>query len=818
MHDYKSGDLTACLKDSRVVFVGDSATRQIFWAFAKKLGFQDGGGDRHRDISLSARGVAIDFFWDPYVNSSSLQSEVTLASLSNEGSRTNNTTAILMIGGGLWHARYLDDLYLSKFEDSFHDIAEIIGIQDENDLNPNGSLSEDRVISRNSLAVIAPVQIPMYAALRPSRASSMTPDRIDTLNGHLMQLSWGRQIPVVRSFALMTAWHGGAYDPDGLHVIPEIAASRANVLLNIRCNTALRNAQSKTYPMDKTCCTRYQSINWTQAIILNTSMGLLPLFILITFKDTKRLAFLPSRKITHAITTLALAMCYCFYADRTHLFTKAQKQYDDKDFLVLLSLILLVGILSIHRSAASPHNKSHSPKYEGRDQPFLSRHQTDEWKGWMQLIILVYHYTGASKVLWIYQIIRLLVASYLFMSGFGHTVFFYKRADYSLHRCAAVLIRLNMLSCILPYVMKTDYAFYYFAPLISFWYLVTYATMALGRSKNHNLTFLVTKIGVSAIIVTVMIRLQNVFDIIFYLLAKSCNVHWDVKEWRFRLQLDSYVVYSGMLCGIFFVRATDILCQERREKTKHEAIIRHYLNQARLVLGIFAVLGLPLYFAAASRALSKQAYNSWLPYVSTFPILSFIVLRNLTKQMRNFHSSIFVWVGRHSLETFTLQFHIWLAADTKGLLALGVVEKATRHTYDGRKFDTAVLTIIFLWVCWHVADATQTLTSWMIDPRAGREDIDVEREADHEGRNLLRNKNDEAVLEIFDVSSAAKGVGTRALNSASKFKKLIAGDLKIRLAIIVGTLWILNVVSVSSTILFFCRRVPLTYHQTYPKR
>ena len=412
----------------------------------------------------------------------------------------------------------------------------------------------------------------------------------------------------------------------------------------------------------------------------------------------------------------------------------------------------------------------------------------------MQFIILIYHYTGASRVLWVYQTVRLLVASYIFMTGFGHTVFFYKRSDYSLRRSAAVLIRLNMLSCLLPYVMNTDYLFYYFAPLVSFWYLVIYLTMAVRHLRNRSQVFLMTKIIISAVLTTALIRIPGILETLFQVLEKCFNIHWNVTEWRFRLQLDSCIVYTGMLCGMCFVSVVDAPNVESAPDCASDHLVRRFSWLFRFGWLAVAAATPPVFYLFARRAPDKYAYNAWVPYISTAPILAYVIIRNISRHMRSFHSSIFTWMGRHSLETFTLQFHIWLAADTQGLLALGIFEDVAGGGRAGKRLDWVVLTIIFLWVCWHVAAATHTLTGWIIDPSEGMQNVELDDDVTDVDEGLPRMKSKEDVRGIFKIGRVADGVGAGAMRLGSRMRRYVAGNLRVRIGIIVGVLWLLNMV------------------------
>ena len=463
----------------------------------------------------------------------------------------------------------------------------------------------------------------------------------------------------------------------------------------------------------------------------------------------------------------------------------------------LCTAILVLGALSIRRSAppapAPLHKESECTVQKVQDQPFLSRHQTDEWKGWMQFLILIYHYTGASKILWIYEIVRLLVASYVFMTGFGHTVFFYQKSDYSFRRSATVLIRTNMLSCLLPYMMKTDYLFYYFAPLISFWYLVIYLTMAVCHSKNRSRRFLVTKFFISAVLTTALIRVPGIFEIIFRVLEKLFNIHWNVAEWRFRLQLDSYIVYAGMLCGTMFAGSMDTPHVETSGGYGLDRFNHKISAKLRFVALAAAAIIPPVFYLFARRAADKYAYNAWLPYTSTAPVLAYVVFRNISRQTRSFHSLLFAWMGQHSLETFTLQFHIWLGADTKGLLGLGVFDRIVGER-SGRRIDFAILTIIFLWVCWHVAAATQTLTSWIVGPSENVQSVKLDHRFPDAEEGFPISKSNGSVRGRFHICHLVDGFGAGIMRLWNGMSWQDAGGLRVRISIVLGAMWLLNMV------------------------
>lgn len=174
-----------------------------------------------------------------------------------------------------------------------------------------------------------------------------------------------------------------------------------------------------------------------------------------------------NRMLLRAASELGLLLAYFYICDRTDIFGTATKSYNRDLFFFLLLLLIIVSAITTF--------KIHLDKSPFSVKPllFLNRHQTEEWKGWMQVIFLMYHYFNAREI---YNVGRVCVAAYVWMTGFGNFSYYYARKDFSLSRFAQMMWRLNFLVFMCCIVLDNSYMLYYICPLHTFslsWYMVS---------------------------------------------------------------------------------------------------------------------------------------------------------------------------------------------------------------------------------------------------------------------------------------------------------------------------------------------------------
>ncbi len=290
LHEYNAEDISICLKSRKIIFAGDSTVRQIFWATAAKLDARGADeairdAEKHKDLTFGRAEVTLEFIWDPFLNTSVLHQHLAAYRKAQDlqargGHNSSQSVAILLIGGGLWHAQHFEEDSLKLFQDSLHTISWLINHGEHGASSQQISApfsvepsSEDRVI-------FAPVQVPWYDSLSPPRAATLTSASINPLNEYLQELSAKQGALVAWSHFLMTLQRKSAYEQSGVHVVDTVACRKADVLLNMRCNAKLTPITQ--YPMNKTCCSDYVQTNWVQRAFLFASLWTLPLMVWVT--------------------------------------------------------------------------------------------------------------------------------------------------------------------------------------------------------------------------------------------------------------------------------------------------------------------------------------------------------------------------------------------------------------------------------------------------------------------------------------------------------------------------------------------------------
>ncbi|KAJ1529582.1 hypothetical protein ONE63_006352 [Megalurothrips usitatus] len=396
-----------------------------------------------------------------------------------------------------------------------------------------------------------------------------------------------------------------------------------------------------------------------------------------------------------ALSKLGLIMGFFYLCDRTSFFMKENKYYSPLSFWLPLAYMVVLGLFFTEDS-----------KYT----KVLHREQTDEWKGWMQLTLMIYRMTDAQVNLPVYMHMHVLISAYLFLSGYGHFCYFWQRGEAGLVRFCQILFRINFLSIVLCLAMDRPYQFYYFTPLISWWVFSIFLLLALpprvsAMSSDGNplqFLYLVMKFVGFISMITILYMSEVFFEKVFVTRpwkALFVTTDDDIHEWWFRWKLDRYSVSFGMMyaVGLFLAQRHQLL-----DDRNHSNLMSPRLS---LLAVLAAFCGLGGYLGFSILCHNREECNEVHPYIVFIPIVSYIALRNISGVLRTRYSTFFAWFGKISLELSVCQYHIWLAADSNGVLVLV-------HGYPA--LNAIVTSFIFVCVAHEAHEITQVLMPYFI--------------------------------------------------------------------------------------------------------
>lgn len=727
--------------------------------------------DQNRDFHWAEEDVRLEFIWDEHLNSSAL-----LDYLEAYRDGSDDAPSVFIIGAG---RRYAEQGGIQDYHAAVEAIAELVSpIAGAKVSNGIALTPED---GPGNLLLFAPIEEPYNDF--PDASSSFR-----EINVGLKKLSDRRMIDVLWAFTDMTARRKEVFQSDGWNPRWEVIHQRSDVLLGLRCNAM--SVKTRTYPHTRTCCGIWDGPNGIQIAFLIFGLGLLPFTVVI---DTLwPILSEDKRRIVRACCAFASVISLQYLADRTHIFEQVQRlSLRLPNLYGMLAVAFVIGIVTVRRSVQAPNASSGEKE---SNLLFLPRDQSDEMKGWMQLLIIIYHYNMAWTFDRYWEIIRLAVASYLFLTGFGHTIYFLQKEDYSLRRVVAVLIRTNLLPCTLAYVMRTRWVLYYYMPLSTFWFLVVYATMAVARSWNKNRALLLVKIFASAALVRAFVKTPDLAEAVVRVFTITCKTDFNGHEFfHHRVKIDQYIVYVGMLVGIFY-----IWCKKTLANNDHQSRFAKVFNRCWIPLQALAIVAALVGFAGFwgyihYNVKSQGEWTKIQPYITFIPIITYLILRNAHSSLRNWHSVAIAWLGRYSGEMYVMQDHLWLAGDQEAVLRTGLFHG--NETVPGDRWrDLLLLTPFYLIACSIVGDSTATITEWFVRETKGSKTVSHGPVGPDSDVQMSLLADTESVESAIEEKSMGKAAPRWRRPSIFLWPQRVSG----RFLLLLGLMWLLNVVSFSS--------------------
>lgn len=356
-----------------------------------------------------------------------------------------------------------------------------------------------------------------------------------------------------------------------------------------------------------------------------------------------------------------------------------------------MSLVLLFAYIGNNWTKTYPRNDNHNPnmfwvmnglltvaaiatwkrKDNTRGVQFLSRPQTEEWKGWMQWAFILYHY---YRVFYVYNEIRVFVSAYVWMTGFGNFMYFDKKQDYSLERIVSMVIRINYFPLLLCAFLTVPLELYYVVPLHTIGFFMTMATCYIAHLLEKR-AWSYQSSRLTAIAISLAVH------VLFYETPAVDSMLYISKELHFRFQADKYSAWIGLVSGFAMSKVSAYMTWAYAGATENVKA-----KWGQRVGGVFLIFIWYHFFGSES---DKFKYNPVHPYIFFIPVFGFLMVRNSSRYLCECHSTALEFLGKNTLETYVLQFHVFMCKNVQHIPI--VIPGSGPDGHPGVKFANMML-------------------------------------------------------------------------------------------------------------------------------
>lgn len=212
-----------------------------------------------------------------------------------------------------------------------------------------------------------------------------------------------------------------------------------------------------------------------------------------------------------------------------------------------------------------------------------------------------------------------------------------------------MILRINYFPLLLSYFLSVPLELYYVVPLHTTGFVVAMITCYLGYTfeKRMGMSYWTSR--------TLAISLSLVAHVLFYETPAVNFLLYFSKEYHFRFQSDKYSAWLGMACGLLWGKVGEYMQwahgYENDQRRQLATIVQLFVGLCLIGFwyGLFGHIG------------DKFVYNPVHPYVFIFALVGWLLIRNCTRYLTECHSTLLEFLGRHTLETYVLQFHLFMS-------------------------------------------------------------------------------------------------------------------------------------------------------------